>query len=105
METVARPRPGARETDGKLINFAVVDIAVAPDGSLLVSDHNQGIWRILYDDAAGRSSRPPPLLTAWPSLRDRPDELLAALLDLPQPASERTRLREAFIRDRLGKSW
>src|SRR5262249_48564278 len=46
METVARPKPNARDRNGKRIQFALVDIAVAPDGSLYLSDHNQGIWRI-----------------------------------------------------------
>ena len=105
METVVRPRPGARDADGKLINFALVEVAVAPDGSLVVSDHNQGIWRIFYDSSPGRSTKAPPLLTAWPSLGEEPGKWLAALLELPQPASERTRLREALLRDRLGARW
>src|SRR5436190_13322131 len=46
METLARPKPNARDRSGKRIQFALVDIAVAPGGSLYVSDHNQGIWRI-----------------------------------------------------------
>jgi putative heme-binding domain-containing protein len=51
METLARPKPNAREKNGKRIQFALVDIAVAPDGSLYVSDHNQGIWRISCESA------------------------------------------------------
>ncbi|HKQ36982.1 MAG TPA: HEAT repeat domain-containing protein, partial [Verrucomicrobiae bacterium] len=46
METLARPKPNARDANGKRISFALVDIAIAPDGSLYLSDHNQGIWRI-----------------------------------------------------------
>lgn len=46
METLARPKPNARDKAGKRIQFALVDIDVAPDGSLYLSDHNQGIWRI-----------------------------------------------------------
>ena len=49
METLARPKPNARDKAGKRIQFALVDIAVAPDGSLYLSDHNQGIWRITSD--------------------------------------------------------
>ena len=43
VETLARPRLGARDADGKPINFALVDVTVAPDGSLYVSEHNQGV--------------------------------------------------------------
>ena len=50
MEVLARP-PGARDRAGKAIQFALVDIDTAPDGSLFVSDHNQGIWRIMPRDA------------------------------------------------------
>ena len=49
METLARPKPNARDKSGKRIQFALVDIATAPDGSLYLSDHNQGIWRISCD--------------------------------------------------------
>ncbi len=49
METLARPKPNARDKKGKRIQFALVDIAIAPDGSLCVSDHNQGIWQITSD--------------------------------------------------------
>src|SRR5438552_15544675 len=55
METLARPRPGARDAADKPISFALVDVAVAPDGSLLLTDHNQGIWRIYYQSGAGVS--------------------------------------------------
>lgn len=50
METLARPKPGARDGHGRLINFALIDADVAPDGSLFLSDHNQGIWRIYFGD-------------------------------------------------------
>jgi putative heme-binding domain-containing protein len=49
METLARPKPNGRDKNGKRIQFALVDIDVAGDGDLYVSDHNQGIWRITYD--------------------------------------------------------
>ena len=52
METLARPKPNARDQTGKRIQFALVDIAVGPDGSLYLSDHNQGIWRISCDPPA-----------------------------------------------------
>ncbi|HZO83724.1 MAG TPA: HEAT repeat domain-containing protein, partial [Verrucomicrobiae bacterium] len=50
METLARPKPNARDKNGKRIQFALVDIAVGPDGSLYLSDHNQGIWRISSEE-------------------------------------------------------
>ncbi|HTD85652.1 MAG TPA: HEAT repeat domain-containing protein, partial [Candidatus Binatia bacterium] len=53
METLARPKPNAREKSGKRIQFALVAIAIAPDGSLYLSDHNQGIWRITCDRTPG----------------------------------------------------
>src|SRR3954470_6769131 len=49
METLSRPKPNARDKNGKRIQFALVDITVGPDGSLYLSDHNQGIWRITCD--------------------------------------------------------
>ena len=99
METLARPRPGARDADGKPISFALVDIAVAPDGSLFLSEHNQGIWRICFHPSAGAL---PPVAPAWPDVENKPNAVLQALLELPQPASERTRLREASLLALLG---
>ena len=74
METLARPKPNAREKNGKRIQFALVDIAVAPDGSLYVSDHNQGVWRITCDPASQR-----------PEL----SEVERRLRNLPKPAELR----------------
>ena len=48
MQVLAQPKAGA-ELDGRPINSAVVDVAVAPDGSLLITEHNQGVWRLFYD--------------------------------------------------------
>jgi putative heme-binding domain-containing protein len=104
METVAQPRPGARDSDGRPIHFALVDVAVAPDGSLLLSEHNQGVWRIYHDGVARRKSTPPPLLPAWSAVGDSPVALLNALLELPQPGAEHSRLREVELRGRLGAS-
>jgi putative heme-binding domain-containing protein len=103
METVARPRPEARDAEGKPINFALVDAVVAPDGSLLLSDHTQGIWRVCHLPAAGKPGSSAPAITPeWPDVPRTPDAILDALLSLDQPGSERTRLREAVLRQALG---
>src|SRR5262249_26350232 len=101
MEQVAKPRPGARDADGRLINFALVDVAVAPDGSVFLSDHNQGIWRLCHGAVPG-AAMAPALVPPWPDAPSQPAAVLQALLTLPQPASERTRLREEALRTQLG---
>ena len=58
METLARPKPNARDNAGKRIQFALVDIVVGPDGSLYLSDHNQGIWRIICEPGPRSPARP-----------------------------------------------
>ena len=58
MSHLAKPKPGAKDARGGRINFGLVDVDVAPDGSLLISDHNQGIWRIFYD-AKSKPAIPP----------------------------------------------
>src|SRR4029434_5188007 len=50
METLLRPQPGARDAAERPINFALVDVEVAPDGSVFLSDHNQGVWRMFYEE-------------------------------------------------------
>ncbi|HXJ59306.1 MAG TPA: HEAT repeat domain-containing protein [Verrucomicrobiae bacterium] len=100
MQTLARPRPGARDPQGRPIQFALVDIAVAADGSLLLSDHNQGIWRICYAPNTAADAAPPPAITPWPE--PNPSSVLSTLLTLPQPGAERTRLREEELIHRLG---
>jgi len=109
METLARPKPSARDAEGKPINFALVDAEVAPDGSLFMTDHNQGIWRIYYRAAdilsAGGVGETPPARSA-PQVMLVPAEgkdALDTLLSLPQPASEWSRLREVALRGALGK--
>src|SRR5262245_53690922 len=106
METLAKPRPGARDALGRIINFALVDVAVAPDGSLMLSDHNQGIWRICYVRDANQGTLAPALVTSWDKIDGTlaPAQLLEALLTLPQPGSERTRLREEQLRQALGQN-
>ena len=67
-ETLARPKPNARDKNGKRIQFALVDIATAPDGSLYLSEHNGGIWRISCD----ANSQPPQLTEVERHLRSLP---------------------------------
>ena len=103
MEVLARPKPGARDADGQRIDFGLVDIEVGPDGSLFLSDHNQGVWRIFYDGKpASSSTRVPPIAPQWPSLPSDAAARIDALLALPQPVSEWSRVREQTLRDRLG---
>src|SRR5436305_761662 len=71
MEVLARPKPGARDSEGKPVSFALVDVAVGPDGSLFLTDHNQGVWRIFHrePDGARPAGRPaPPMVPQWPPL-------------------------------------
>lgn len=87
---LAKAKPNAKDTNGNAINFALVDIDVAPDGSLLVTDHNQGVWRIFYDDSASpKIPKIDQLNVAKPS-----NKLLSQLLTLPQPAAEWSRVQE-----------
>ena len=101
METLAHPRPGARDATGHPIHFALVDIAVAPDGSVFLSDHNQGVWRIVKGDAEQSLALPPsdPLARAQPTGQEA---LLEEALQLPQPSAEYSRLRADAIRLALG---
>jgi len=96
METLARPKPDARDASGKPISFALVDVEVAPDGSLFLSDHNQGIWRITYGERTEHFSKMPPAKSAAP---------LEMMLSLPQPASEWSRLAEEELKGKIGKDW
>jgi len=96
METLARPKPDARDASGKPISFALVDVEIAPDGSLFLSDHNQGIWRITYGEKTDHFSKMPATKSATPS---------EAILSLPQPASEWSRLAEEELKGKIGKDW
>jgi putative heme-binding domain-containing protein len=101
MEVFAQPRPGARDAQNRPIDFALVDIDVAPDGSIFLTDHNQGIWRIIYDPEK-KSTSAPPVIPALPPLPADRASLLEQLVSLPQPASEWTRLREVEIQKAAG---
>src|SRR5687768_8847422 len=96
METLVRPKTDGRDADGKPISFALVDVEVAPDGSLFLSDHNQGIWRITYGQNVPDFSKMPAPKAAAP---------VEAILALPQPASEWSRLTEERLKDQIGKDW
>lgn len=100
-ETFVRPKPGAKDPAGKPIDFALVDAQVGPDGSLFITDHNQGIWRLVYDPQKRPAA--PPIAPAFAALPSGSSGLLTVLLTLPQPGSERTRLREEEIKKALGE--
>ena len=85
MSLLAQAKPGGRTPDGKAINFGLVDVDVAPDGSIFVSDHNQGVWRIFYD---ARENPNVPALGPPPPAGDGLNTL-----SYPQPSAEWARAR------------
>lgn len=92
MTTLVDGRADSKEQHGGRINLAAVDVIVAPDGSLLISDHGQGVWRVFYDE---RSDPPiPPLAAALADRAASAQTLLTQILTLPQPGSEFTRTRQ-----------
>ena len=95
LTELAKVKPSGKDENGNAINFAVVDADVAPDGSLLITDHNQGVWRIFYD--AAKNPAIPPLVPKWNPPALEKNAHLRALLTLPQPAAEWSRLRELAI--------
>jgi len=105
METLARPRQGARDAYDRPISFGLVDVEVAPDGSLLVTDHNQGVWRIFYA-SDHRAGQPGPALLPPPAPPpSSPDAIMEAALQLPQPGSEWAQVQWETLREQLGASW
>ena len=105
-ETLAMPKPGAVDSRGKPIDFALVDVTVAPDGSLFMSDHNQGIWRLFYGSPSDRKATGvPPVLPAIVNIQGTRAEMIDAVLDLPQPQSEWTRLQIEAVKGKVGVSW
>jgi putative heme-binding domain-containing protein len=104
METLAKPRPGARDADGRPINFALVDVTVAQDGSLFLSDHNQGIWRLCHLPGAAATAPPPPMVPAPAEIPKAGERVLEMLLTLPQPGSEWSRLQAEALMAELNKT-
>ncbi|MCH2183969.1 MAG: HEAT repeat domain-containing protein [Mariniblastus sp.] len=99
METLAEAKTGAVDQDGEAINFALVDIAVAPDGSILLTDHNQGVWRIFYNQATTPTIPP---MVPLVGLAVNRQMSLQQLLSLPQPSAEWSRVHEQQIMAQLG---
>jgi putative heme-binding domain-containing protein len=94
METLVRPKPNAKDASGRSIPFALVDIDVAPDGSLYLTEHNQGVWRVIFD--------PQKLGAAAPTLvKPKSVSALDELLTLPQPGAEWSRLEAERILARM----
>ncbi|MEE3055303.1 MAG: HEAT repeat domain-containing protein [Planctomycetota bacterium] len=96
MTVFAQAKQGAKDHKGGRINFALVDVDVAPDGSILLTDHNQGVWRIFYDPAEKPAIKPISP-AAGPA-----EATIDGLLALPQPMSEWCRLREEAARKKIG---
>jgi putative heme-binding domain-containing protein len=97
METLVRPKPGAKDSAGRAIPFALVDIDVAPDGSLYLTEHNQGVWRVIYDPQKKGAAAPT-------LVKPKAISTLDELLTLPQPASEWSRLESERLFRRMGPS-
>lgn len=84
----------AQPTRESGLGFGVVDVDVAPDGSLMISDHNQGVWRLFYDPEL--DGAPPALLAGIPAHTPS----IEALLTLPQPMAEWSRVaQEAMLEE------
>ena len=96
MEELARPRAGARDATDKPINFALVDVDVAPDGSLYLSDHNQGIWRLSFGPTKNVT------VTARAELNAPHAEVLERLLSLPQPDAAWNNTLQELLWSHLG---
>ncbi len=106
VEVMLRPKPGAKDAAGSSVQFALVDIEVAPDGSFFLSDHNQGIWRVLFDpDRRAGADRAPSWAPSWPVLPSEPAKLLDVALAVPQLGTEWGRTRLAAVRKVLGQNW
>ena len=95
LTELAKAKAGAKDEKGRPINFALVDVDVAPDGSIMATDHNQGVWRIFY--SLEDSPKAPPI--KWNINDSVNSNLLDELLNLPQKSSEWSRLRQIKIQE------
>ena len=95
LTELAKAKGGAKDASNKSINFALVDVDVAPDGSIMITDHNQGVWRIFYDPR--EKPKPPPIV---PETEKNNSDLITELLALPQKSSEWSRLKQKEIEQR-----
>ena len=102
VEVLAAPKAGAKNEAGDPLHFALVDLEVAPDGSLLLSEHNQGIWRIFYDPERRAAGHFPPVVPEKAKAPEPVEEGIERLLTLPQPGSEWSRLRQEELKARFG---
>ena len=91
MTVLAQPK---RESD---IGFGVVAVEVAPDGSLMISDHNQGVWRLFYDPNSDGIA--PEIVPTVPSQ----EPSVEAILTLPQPMAEWSRVAQKGMLDGHGE--
>lgn len=98
MNVLVDGKADAKDERGHRIQLAAVDVAVAADGSLLISDHNQGVWRVFYDEQ--EKVEIPSLVPLRPKPASNQHKLLKQILSLPQPGSEYTRR----LQDELFKS-
>jgi len=92
MVVLADGKPDAKGGEG----FALVDVEVAPDGSLMLTGHGQGIWRLFYDPAAKPKVGP-----IVPSTEATPSEAAKALDEMlaqPQPSAAWARARIRSLR-------
>ncbi len=106
MDVLIKPKAKAVDTAGQPIDFAVVDVTIAPDGSLLLSDHNQGLWRLFYRVNAEYPEESIPALLPGPTtIKGSRAELIEQVLELPQPQSEWTRKQTIEVKKRIGVSW
>ena len=103
MDTLVRPKAGATDAAERPIDFALVDVEVAPDGSVFLSDHNQGVWRLFYDERSAPSV--PRVYPERSPLPDRTTNPLEELLHLPQPLAEWSRVREEALLSAVGAGW
>lgn len=98
MTELAKAKPNAKDDAGNSINFALVDVDVALDGSIFVTDHNQGIWRIFYDESENPKIPIPNVLI----IKGKKLDPLTEIIRLPQPAAEWSRMAVENMKKGIG---